>query len=213
MRGVAVGVVSTAALACGVLAGVLLSMAQAEPGGEVASPVPAVSPSIPVDPAPLLRPDADTPALQPGLTYVDDSVGTDGFEVRLRAPVGWTKIVIGPAEAKWVVRGNRLNTFLLRVGSVESQRQSVESIKSQRIDDLRRLTESFRLVQETDTSIQIIYVDNNGLTKYGNLRWIDDPDPDSDQAVVEIAANGRERDQPGLLDLLTRVGNSVEARL
>ncbi|WP_248583577.1 hypothetical protein [Nocardioides sp. InS609-2] len=213
MRGAVVGVVSVAALACGAVAGVLLSMAQAEPADDVAAPVPAMSPSLPVDPAPLARPDADTPALQPGLTYVDDMIGANGFEVKLRSPEGWTKVIIGAAEAKWVVQGNRLNTFLLRVESVESQRQSVERIKSERIEDLRRLTKNFRLVQETETSIQIIYVDDNGLTKYGNVRWIDDPDPDSDQAVVEIAANGRERDQPGLLDLITRVGNSVEARL
>lgn len=213
MRGAVVGVVSAVALACGAVAGVVLSMAQAEPADDVAAPVPAVSPSLPVDPAPFLRADTDTPALQPGLTYADDEIGANGFEVRLRSPVGWTKITIGPAEAKWVVQGNRLNTFLLRVESVESQRQSVERIKSERIEDLRRLTKDFRLVQETDTGIQVVYVDDNGLTKYGNLRWIDDPDPDSDQAVVEIAANGRERDQPGLLDLLTRVGNSVEARL
>lgn len=58
----------------------------------------------------------------------------------------------------------------------------------------------------------LVYVDN-GLTRYGNLRWIEDPDPRSDQALVEVAANGRERDQAGLLDLLGYVSHSNEARL
>lgn len=210
MRGAVVGVVGAVALAGGAVAGVLLSMAQAEPGRDLLAPVPAVSPSVPADPPPPLRPDTDSPALQPGLAYVEQTVGTNGFEVPALAPRGWLRIDTDNPEAKWVMPGNRRNTFLLRIEKVSSQNQTVEAIKSQRITDLRAVADDFQLVHETSSSIQVVYVDN-GLTRYGNLRWI--KDPDSPEALVEIAANGRERDQAGLLDMVTRVGNGIEVRL
>ncbi len=213
MRISRVGILVVAALAGGALAGVLLSMAQAEPGRDVVGPISAVSPSLPIDPLPTTRPDADTPALQPGLSYEGSQLGANGFEVDVRTPVGWKRIALASDEAKWVVPGNRRNTFVLRIEQVDSQRQTIEVIKAQRITDLRALTGDFRLVQETETSVEVVYVDDNGLTKYGNLRWIPNPDPDVDQALVEISATGRERDQPGLVDLIARVGNGIEARL
>ena len=212
MRGAVVGAVAGATLAAGAALGALLSMAQAEPGRDVAVPVPAVSPSIPVEPAPVRRPDPDTPALQPGLVYGNDTVGAGSFAVAVRVPIGWKRIDLASDEAKWVVPGNRRNTFVLRIEQVDGQRQSIDTIKAQKIADLRRITEDFQLVEETATSIQVIYVED-GLVRHGNVRWVANPDPQLDQALVEISANGRERDQPGLLDLITRVGNGIEARL
>ncbi len=212
MRGAVVGVVSTAALACGAVAGVLLSMAQAEPAGEQAAPVPAVSPSVPVDPAPFHRADPDTPALQPNLVYENGKIGAGSFSLDIRTPVGWKRIDLASDEAKWLVPDNRRNTFVLRIEQVDGQRQSIATIKEQKKADLDRLTTDFRVVQETDTSLQVVYTDD-GLVRYGNVRWIANPDPKIDRALVEISANGRERDQPGLVDLITRVGNSIEARL
>ncbi len=213
MRGAVVGVVGVAALAGGAVAGVLLSMAQAEPGSETAAPVPAVSPSIPVDATPGPRPDPNTAALEPGLEYESSLLGANGFEITVRTPVGWKRIPLASDEAKWVVPDNRLNTFQLRIEQVDSQRQSIDVIKAQRIIDLQLVTRDFRLVQETDTGIQVVYVDKTGLTKYGNIRWIANPDPDVDQALVEISATGRERDQPGLVDMITTVAAGIEARL
>ncbi|WP_426245597.1 hypothetical protein [Nocardioides sp. LHG3406-4] len=215
MRGAVVGtlglwVAAAAALVAGAVGGVLLSMARADPGRDVTAPVPAVSPSVPVDPPLPLRPDTESAALQPGLKYVEQTIGANGFEIPVVAPRDWLRIDTTEAEAKWVVPGNRRNTFLLRIEKVSSQNQTIDAIKSQRIADLKVVTEDFRLVHETDTSIQIVYVDN-GLTRYGNLRWI--KDPDSSEALVEIAANGRERDEVGLLDMVIRVGNGIEARL
>ena len=212
MRGAAGGGLAAGAVGGGGVAGLVLAMAQAEPAPDVAGPVPAVSPSVPVAPPPPTRPDTDSPALQPGLDYTDAAVGANGFEVDLRVPEGWKRVDIDGAEAKWLMPGNRRNTFLLRVESVSQQRRSVAAMKAERIRDLREITDSFTLVRETRDSIHVVYLDN-GLTRYGNLRWIESPDPGSDQAVVEVAANGRARDQAGLLDLLGRVSHSVEARL
>lgn len=212
MRGAVVGALVVATLAVGAAGGTALSIAVAEPGRDATGPVAAVSPSIPVDPAPVRRPDPDTPALEPGLGYADATIGAGTFAVAVRVPVGWKRIDLASDEAKWVMPGNRRNTFVLRIEQVDGQRQSIAVIKAQKIADVRRLTEDFRIVQETDTSVQLVYVEN-GLVRHGNVRWVANPDPGLDQALVEISANGRERDQPGLLDLITRVGNGIEARL
>ena len=208
MRRTGLAGLCAAGLLAGAAGGVVLSMAQAEPGRDTARPVPAVSPSVPVDPPPATRPDTDSPALQPGLAYERSTLGAEGSEVGVRTPVGWKRVAIARSggEAKWFDPDNRLNTYLLRIELVEGQRQTVEAIREDSIERITAATDEFRLLQETANGMRFVYVDN-GLTRFGFLEWV--ADPASGHAVVEVAAHGRARDRRGLLDLVSRAAGGV----
>ena len=206
MRTTGLAALCAAGLVAGAAGGVALSMAQAQPARDSARPVPATSPSVPVDPPPPVRADTQSPALQPGLAYERSTLGEAGFEVGVRTPVGWKRVAIGNGEAKWFEPDNRLNTYLLRIELVGTQRRSVEAIRADSIERITAATDEFRLLQETEHGMRFVYVDN-GLTRFGYLEWV--ADPASGQAVVEVAAHGRARDRRGLLDLVTRAANGV----
>ena len=123
-------------LAIGAGAGFGASVALAEhpPGSDAAAPVPAQSPSLPIDPAPSLLPDADVPALARDLPLRRVTLGAPGFAITYPVPQGWTE-TRSANDAKWRPPDSVDFGYLLRVEQV-AQNRSIARTMDDRIRDL-----------------------------------------------------------------------------
>ena len=194
-------------LAIGVAAGFGASWVLGEnPSGDgTAAPVPA-SPSLPVDPVPELLPDPPTPALAEGVPLVAQSVGAGDFRMTLPVPKGWTFSENSLNEWQWRPPGQPDFGYVLRVEQVLSNRRSIEWTLGRRIDELREDESNVEVLDQSNDSLHFSFITSNHL-RHGYLRWLDLTG--SDNAQVEIAVTGRERDDPGMADLIARVGSGI----
>ena len=194
-------------LAIGVAAGFGASWVLGEnPSGDgTAAPVPA-SPSLPVDPVPEVLPDPRTPPLEAGVPLVSQSVGAGDFRMTLPVPKGWTFSENSLNEWQWRPPGQPDFGYVLRVEQVLSNRRSIEWTLGRRIDELREDESNVEVLDQTNDSLHFSFITSNHL-RHGYLRWLDLTG--SDNAQVEIAVTGRERDDPGMADLIARVGSGI----
>lgn len=194
-------------LAIGVAAGFGASWVLGEnpSGGGKAAPVPA-SPSLPVDPVPEVLPDPRTPPLEAGVPLVSQSVGAGDFRMTLPVPKGWTFSENSLNEWQWRPPGQPDFGYVLRVEQVLSNRRSIEWTLDRRIDELREDESNVEVLDQTNDSLHFSFITSNHL-RHGYLRWLDLTG--SDNAQVEIAVTGRERDDPGMADLIARVGSGI----
>jgi hypothetical protein len=167
--------------------------------------VPA-SPSLPVDPVPELLPDPPTPALAEGIPLVPQSVGAGDFRMTLPVPKGWTFSENSLNEWQWRPPGQPDFGYVLRVEQVLSNRRSIEWTLGRRIDELREDETNVEVLDQTNDSLHFSFITSNHL-RYGHLRWLDLTG--SDNAQVEIAVTGRKVDDPGMADLIARIGSGI----
>jgi hypothetical protein len=172
----------------------------------VAEPVAAASPSVPVDPAPLILPDPEAPTLEPGIPTHEEVVGSGAFAVTAPVPDGWNRTDLGPAEARWGVPDIPLNTYVLRVEQVTSQRESIDDILTDRIEQLDQTSEDLVVVDQTSDSLEFTYL-SDGYLRFGFLRWLDLAG--SGHADLEIAVTGREQDVKGARALVETVAEGA----
>lgn len=194
-------------LAIGVAAGfgASWSLGQNPSGGAPAAPVPA-SPSLPVDPVPELLPDPTTPPLAEGLPLVRQSVGAGDFSMTLPVPKGWAFFENSLNEWQWQPPDQPNFGYVLRVEQVLSNRRSIEWTLDRRLAELREDESNVEVLDQTRDSLHFTFISANHR-RYGHLRWLDLTG--SDNAQVEIAVTGREVDDPGMADLIARVGSGV----
>jgi hypothetical protein len=194
-------------LAIGVAAGFGASwgLRQNPSGDGPAAPVPA-SPSLPVDPVPEVLPDPTTPALAAGVPLVPQTVGAGDFRMTLPVPKGWTFSENSLNEWQWRPPGQPDFGYVLRVEQVLSNRRSIEWTLGRRIDELREDETNVEVLDQTNDSLHFSFITSNHL-RYGHLRWLDLTG--SDNAQVEIAVTGREVDDPGMADLIARIGSGI----
>ncbi len=174
-------------------------------GAGPAAPVPA-SPSLPVDPVPELLDDPDFPPLATGLPLVRQSVGAGDFQMTLPVPRGWSYFENSLNEWQWRPPDQPSFGYVLRVEQVLSNRRSIAWTLDQRLAELREDESNVEVLAQTRDSLHFTFVTANHL-RYGYLRWLDLTG--SDNAQVEIAVTGREVDDPGMADLIARVGSGV----
>ena len=174
-------------------------------GGGTAAPVPA-SPSLPVDPVPELLPDPPTPPLAAGIPLVPQSVGAGDFRMTLPVPKGWSFSENSLNEWQWRPPGQPDFGYVLRVEQVLSNRRSIEWTLDRRIDELREDETNVEVLDQTRDSLRFSFITSNHL-RHGYLRWLDLTG--SDNAQVEIAVTGREVDDPGMADLIARIGSGI----
>lgn len=194
-------------LAIGVAVGFGASWALSEnmSGDAPAAPVPA-SPSLPVDPAPELLRDPSTPPLADGLPLVRQSVGAGDFRITLPVPKGWAFFESSLNEWQWQPPDQPDFGYVLRVEQVLSNRRSIEWTLDRRLAELREDESNVEVIDQTRDSLHFSFVSANHL-RHGYLRWLDLTG--SDNAQVEIAVTGREVDDPGMADLIARVGSGM----
>ncbi len=174
-------------------------------GSGPAAPL-AASPSLPVDPVPELLPDPDFAPLEPGITLVDQRVGTGDFGLSLDVPASWRFTTNSLTEWQWRPQDFKTFGYYMRVEQVISNRRSIAWTLDRRIDELIEDEQSVTIRSQSNSSLHYTYVTSNHL-RHGFLTWLDLTG--SDNAQVEIAVTGRAADVPGMSELIGRVADSV----
>ncbi len=198
-------VVVVAAGAVGVTGGALLGgLADEEPRRAAsAEPVPAVSPSYPVDPPPLVEPDPDTPKLEPGVPLRPVELGIPAFGLRLPVPAGWKRSDSSQGEWKWFPPDQPMDhAYFLRVRLVTGF-QTRESALRDRLEALAGASDVEDLVVEAqdEEGFTATYVTARhrrvAVERFLSL--------DGRTVYATIAVVGRERDRLGMADLAERI--------
>lgn len=173
-----------------------------------AEPVTARSPAYPVnqydiEPDPEIAPLAADLPLHPARFVVGDA--------RLTAdvPDGWERAPVHPGNDSWIFTepGNPSNTYVLRIGVVVGDRDSLFAAREHRITQFEDADRNgdlphFRVEERRDDGFTATYLDN-GYLRVTMQRWL--AVPGTDQAFATVAVTGRDRDRTGLADLLERV--------
>jgi hypothetical protein len=183
----------------------------------VAEPVPAV-PRLPVDPSTPPARDIDYPTLRTGLAYVPVTLGRGQFAWDYEVPDGWQRFGaaegLGANEYRWrppdeptaggfSVRVKLVNTHQTPAEMVAAKQAALAANPDAYLD--------FTVLSRTDDTLAFTYrVPSSNTLRYNTFRWI--APPGSDEAGVEMSVAGRERDQAGLEDLLSRVSRSFTLR-
>lgn len=191
-------------LAVGVGAGFAASMAAGrQPAASgVPTPVPAQSPSYPVDPAPVYVEDPPSAPLPVDLQLTPARLGAEGFRYELPVPEGWAATPVGPGELKWRNPENPPSwTYVLRVELV-GDNQTVARTLEERAEELGEVEQGFEELARTADSLVYSYVHDRHL-RVGVIRWVSPSG--SPFAEVEVAATGRLVDRPGLEALAVEV--------
>lgn len=194
----------------GVVLGVTLArLTPEEPAaGGTASPLPASSPSYPVDPPVRIVADPDYPPLERDLPTHREEIGQGDFLLSLPIPDGWQQTNSNVVEWKWkpplVPEGDVENTYFLRVTLVGAQNQTIAGALANRIEavDGAEATQEFDLESRTPDTFTATYV----LDHHRRLsieRFISTDG--SDHAFANIAVVGRLVDREGLDDLMETV--------
>lgn len=199
---VALGLVGVAA---GVGVGELL-----RPSEVLAGPASAVAAvGGPVEPEEPYAPDVDYPALKPDLEYVR-KVFVDGFvRWRYQVPKGWVATPLAFGELAWRPPDSpAVGGYRVRVKPLNTH-QSVEEMVEAKLEALQRGYDDLHIRVHTEDTLGFTYREaSTSQKRYNTFRWI--ALPASDEAGFEMSVVGRERDLPGLTDLLTTVSASVE---
>jgi hypothetical protein len=124
----------------------------------------------------------------------------------LPVPEGWSYFENSLNEWQWRPPDQPDFGYVLRVEQVLSNRRSIEGTLDRRLAELREDESNVEVIAQTRDSLHFTFVTANHL-RYGYLRWLDLTG--SGNAQVEIAATGRQVDDPGMADLIARVGSGV----
>ncbi|WP_460793834.1 hypothetical protein [Nocardioides pacificus] len=166
-----------------------------------ASPLPATSPSAPIDPPVDVLPDPGIAPLATALPLSEEQLGYGLRTMRVPAPEGWTRTEIELGEWTWEAPHQLENTYLMRVKIVSSQRLSVATALAQRLEALESVTDEFDLESRTADTFVATYV-SRGYRRLTMDRFLS---LGSDTAYAQIALTGRVVDRAGMADLLDRV--------
>ena len=176
-------------------------------GTGVAAPVPAERPEMPVEARLPFAADPDDPALRPGLPMATETRGSGRFEITFPAPVGWSTNANATNEWKWKEPGTSNNTYVMRIEQINSQDITIEDAINVRMERLEREQEDVVILDRGSDSLEYTYRSNEGNARHSFMRWLDLDQ--SGQADVEIVVHGRERDVPGIRDLIRRVADGM----
>lgn len=170
-----------------------------------ARPVPGVRPSVPRF-VPYAA-DVEYPALDTHLEYVTRTLGQKPFKWRYAVPKGWVSNPIGTAEVRWGPPGVPRGVYFMRVKLVSSHLTPTQMVQ-EKYDALNDCCEDVTLIQRQWNTLGVTYRENDtNYKRWDIFRWL--TPAGSDEAQFEMSVVGREADDPGLEDLMTRVSASV----
>jgi hypothetical protein len=208
----ALGVLLLATLV-GVAAGVGIGYLR-QPGpasGGTATPLPAVSPSVPIDPPATVAPyaaDIDYPPLFTGLSFTTSlRMGNSLQTWRVPVPRGWVAFTVFDVP----VPDKRRSTFdelrfrppgepkeggySLRVKTVNDH-VSTASMVTDKLAGLRRAYDDMTVIGQTEDSLKVIYRSEGNHLRHNYFQWF--AGPGSAEATLEMSVSGRAADEPGL---------------
>lgn len=187
-------------LAGGYAAALALARQPAEAG--VAEPVAAASPSIPLDPPPLIKPDPEVDPLPTDLEMRRTQFRGPDFSFSYPRPRGWALTRAGE-DHKWRDPSIEVSyTYLLRVRAARGRNESIARMLTDRVRDIDADQQDVTWLEQTTDSLSYSYLDDGHL-RFGLLTWLDVSG--SGLSEVEVAVTGREVDRPGLQALLDTV--------
>ena len=180
--------------------------------GDAAAPLPAQSPSLPIDPPVEVSPDPDYPPLARDLPTHRQEIGQGPFVVSVPVPDGWLSTNSNVNEWKWKPPlgsdgdgdGDVDNTYFLRITLLGNPPVTIASALADRIRtvDAASATEEFDLESQTEDTFTATYV-IDGYRRLAIERFISIDG--SDTAFANIAVIGRLPDRVGLADLMETV--------
>lgn len=176
---------------------------------ERAEPVPAQSPSIPVDPPPTFAVDIAYPALPTTLPYRTHRLGDPPFFLwRYAAPLGWVRSTTDqPQEYRWRPPDEPTEGgYSLRV-KIVTQRLTPEQMVEQKVAAMESTYEDVEIVDQDEDEVYFTYRDGLDHQRHNMFRWFTAPGQTA--ASFEMSVSGRAVDVPGLKSLLEHVAVSV----
>jgi hypothetical protein len=227
------------ALLCGLLgigAGVAVAYAvspRATHLRSAASPVPASSPSVPIDvtPSPSVAPDIDYPALLPGLALpVVHSIRNDLASWTYHVPFGWTAYAVCTAPPcalpddavvgrKQIDKQTQLRFrpageptvggYSLRVKIIDNADLNPAQLVATKVVGFRQefSDQDFSVLRRTPDAVYFTYIDGGKHLRYNFFQWF--AVPDHPNATLEMSVSGRARDQQGLEALFNRFADNL----
>lgn len=204
------GLVALVALLAAGIVGGFVTAAQLESTPSTTGapePVTAQDPQFPIEPVLPVKDDPPQPALKLDLPMRLVSVGSPPDRVVFPAPRGWSQLGKLSNEVKYKQPGNPTNTYVLRVEQVTSDHEQIPAMVKQRLADLRRDETQVKRRFYSYDQLEVSYVHDN-YRRFALYTWIDVRR--SGQAEVEIAVTGRQKDLPGMRDLMTKVIKGLE---
>lgn len=176
---------------------------------ESASPLPAESPSIPVDPQEPFAADIPYPALQVGLDYKPHTLGQQPFQWEYVAPQGWKSTEEGLNEIRWRPRDEpEVGGYSLRV-KLSTEHKTKSDMVIQKLSAMQAGYEDVVVLGQTQDLLSFSYRDaTRNVQRFNTFRWFSLPG--EEEARFEMSVVGREVDRDGLQDLLENVAASVE---
>ena len=173
------------------------------------SPVPAHSPSLPIDPEQPFAPDLDYPALQPDLTYRRHLIGDRPFQWEYDVPTGWTPEPVDLGEVRWRPADEPfVGGFSLRAKLV-NEHKTLQQMVDQKLAALRASVADVVVLSRTGDSLSFSYrALPSNHERFNTFRWF--TAPGGTEADFEMSVVGRSVDRDGLDDLLDHVAASIE---
>jgi len=173
-----------------------------------AAPVPAASPSIPVDPVRDFTPDIGYPPLQPSLGYRRHTLGDPPFEWVYAAPKGWISTEEALDEVRWRPADEpTVGGFSLRV-KLSNEHKSKEAMVAQKLAAMQAGYEDVEILGQTQDLLSFSYRDpTTDRLRFNTFRWFGIAG--ETEAKFEMSVVGREVDRAGLEDLMEQVSRSI----
>ncbi|GAA1776672.1 hypothetical protein GCM10009795_023440 [Nocardioides hankookensis] len=206
-----IGLALALALVGGAAGYALGQSAEDGPAGISAGPVPAVSPSYPVNEY-VVVPDPGIAPLATDLPLHTAKFKTGDLRMTASAPVGWARETLQGADSwNFADRDVPQPTYLLRVGLIAGDRASLNAAREFRISKLEDAEsngdlEHLVVEERLDDGFTATYL-SGGHLRVTMERFL--AQPGSTQAYATIAVVGRDRDREGMADLLERAAASA----
>ena len=172
-----------------------------------AAPLPASSPSVPVEPERPYAEDVDMPTLATDLDYQRETIGEAPFQYSFRRPEGWSPVNRGSGERAFLPPGRVEGGYGMRVKIVNA-RLTTEDMVDQKLAALEATEDDVEVVGRSGNYLAITYRSSENRLRYNTFRWF--TDPGGRRRPSRPRSTGRERDVEGLTDLLDKVSASVE---
>ena len=191
--------------------------------GGTATPLPAASPSVPVDPPPTIAPyapDVQYPALLPGLLFKPLRMGNSVQEWTVPVPRGWAAFTVPdgvfvPPKQRSEYDELRFRPqsapdtggYSLRVKTVNAHVPD-EAMVAQRLAAVRSEYDEVTVLNRATDSVRFTFRDHSNHLRYNYFRYF--TGPQSSEASLEMSVAGRELDVPGLDSLFAAFASTLE---
>jgi hypothetical protein len=170
-------------------------------------PMPASSPSIPIDVVEVLPDPSTLPPLPRGIPLVPRTLGEAPFDLVVPVPAGWVRTNPASGEWRWYPPPGpeqTLDTYFLRVRLIGNGYRTATAARDGRIADLENAADvhDFDLEETTPNGFVASYVarKHRRVTMDAFFK-----PPDTQYAEAWIGVVGRDSDRAGLAELRQRI--------